>query len=679
MGRINAQSQQVQRIHLIFKTHLDLGFTDFAHKVVERYFEDFIPRAIALAKQVREEGAAERFVWTTGSWLIYEYLEQASSAARTRMEEAIASGDVIWHGLPFTTHTELMDASLFRYGLSLSQRLDARFGKKTIAAKMTDVPGHTRAIVPLLAEAGIQFLHLGVNPASTAPDVPDVFRWQHTDGNEVVVLYHKDDYGLTSVVEGMQSGLSFAHTRDNEGPQSRAEVRGIYQNLGTHFPDAVIEASSMDAFALELMTHKDQLPIVTGELGDTWIHGVAADPERVAAYRTLARLRKRWQEEGRFDEANPAHDRFSRTLLCVPEHTWGIMVDVLNNKERYAGKAFEALRRTEAAQRLEESWEEQRQYNQQALEALGDSSLAKEAKQALEGFSPSQSRHPAYQLLEAGTDIKTSHFHSRIDPSTGAIAFLKERATGQVWANASHPLGLFMFEMFSQADYDRFARQYITHLKETARWSLLAFTKQGMDPERRIAHTQWRPERGTTYLREDETGHNLLIEMSMPRLPHKQFGCPEKVTMALTMPHEKPDLHVDLQWFNKRACRLPAAAWIGFRPKVQKREGWRLHKMGTWISPFAVVPKGNRKLHAIESGVRYEGPEGQLQLASLDAALVAPGRPSLLDFNQRQPAVKHGMHFNLWNNVWNTNFPYWHEGDARFRFTLSFGNDDVAV
>ena len=33
---------------------------------------------------------------------------------------------------------------------------------------MTDVPGHTLGIVPLLAEAGVRFLHLGVNTASPA-------------------------------------------------------------------------------------------------------------------------------------------------------------------------------------------------------------------------------------------------------------------------------------------------------------------------------------------------------------------------------------------------------------------------------------------------------------------------------------------------------------------------------
>ena len=33
-------------IHLVFKTHLDIGFTDHAEKVRRQYHERFIPQAI---------------------------------------------------------------------------------------------------------------------------------------------------------------------------------------------------------------------------------------------------------------------------------------------------------------------------------------------------------------------------------------------------------------------------------------------------------------------------------------------------------------------------------------------------------------------------------------------------------------------------------------------------------
>ena len=56
-----------------------------------------------------------------------------------------------------------------------------------------------------------------------------------------------------------------------------------------------------------------------------------------------------------------------------------------------------------------------------------------------------------------------------------------------------------------------------------------------------------------------------------------------------------------------------------------------------------------------------------------DAPLIAPGEPALLNFTNRFASLRGGVHVNLYNNVWGTNFPMWYEDDARFRFTLSFG------
>ena len=97
-----------------------------------------------------------------------------------------------------------------------------------------------------------------------------------------------------------------------------------------------------------------------------------------------------------------------------------------------------------------------------------------------------------------------------------------------------------------------------------------------------------------------------------------------------------------------------------------------MDKLGTRISPLDVIKNGNRKLHGVETGVFYNDDRGELSIETLDAALVAPGEPSLLNFNNRQPDMKNGMHFNLLNNVWGTNFPMWFDDDARFRFKLTF-------
>ncbi|HEY0855211.1 MAG TPA: DUF5054 domain-containing protein, partial [Devosia sp.] len=199
-------------IHLVFKTHLDIGFTDHAAKVRAQYHERFIPQAIETGEHFfAENSEAPAFIWTTGAWLIADHLATQPAEKVRRLERAIERGLIRWHALPFTTHSELMSPELFRAALSYSAELDKRFGMTTTAAKMTDVPGHTLGIVPLLAEAGVQFLHLGVNTASPPPDVPDVFRWRAPDGSEVVVMYQKS-YGATHFPDGFDEGLSFAHT-----------------------------------------------------------------------------------------------------------------------------------------------------------------------------------------------------------------------------------------------------------------------------------------------------------------------------------------------------------------------------------------------------------------------------------------------------------------------------------
>ena len=223
---------KIEKLVVVFKTHLDVGFTNYAHVVKKQYLDDFIPQTIALSRQIHEKFPDHSFVWTTGSWLIYEALEQYKGKRLRALENSIAEGSIVWHGLPFTAHCELMDASLFRFGLSLSERLDKRFGKQTIAAKMTDVPGHTRSIVPQLADAGIRFLHIGINPASMVPSTPKVYVWKHADASEVTVVCDGNDYGGISELPGLSSGLAVIHTNDNHGPP-------VQHNWRIHSSDCV--------------------------------------------------------------------------------------------------------------------------------------------------------------------------------------------------------------------------------------------------------------------------------------------------------------------------------------------------------------------------------------------------------------------------------------------------------
>src|ERR1700761_1693809 len=169
-----APDGEVKRVLVMYKCHFDAGFIDTQAAVVRKYFTQYFPQAIQVAEHMRQAGSC-RYVWTTGSWLLYEYLEQAGGEARKRMEHAISQGDIAWHALPFSWQTELMDPSMIGGGIAISKALDRRFGRTTTGAKMTDVPGHTRGLIRPLADQGVKFLDIGVNGASTPAEVPPLF------------------------------------------------------------------------------------------------------------------------------------------------------------------------------------------------------------------------------------------------------------------------------------------------------------------------------------------------------------------------------------------------------------------------------------------------------------------------------------------------------------------------
>jgi hypothetical protein len=131
-------------------------------------------------------------------------------------------------------------------------------------------------------------------------------------------------------------------------------------------------------------------------------------------------------------------------------------------------------------------------------------------------------------------------------------------------------------------------------------------------------------------------------------------------------------LGLDLRWDDKPANRLPEATWLGVRPVVDDPAAMLLDKLGQDVAPFDVVAGGGRHLHAVGEGVRWPGPGGEVVLRTLDAPLVAPGRPRLLDLGPEPPDLAAGPWICLHDNVWGTNFPMWSEGRARFRLTLAW-------
>jgi hypothetical protein len=667
-------------IHVVFKTHLDIGFTKLAREVVEDYFEHFIPGALELARTTREQGG-DRFVWTTGSWLIHEFLERKSRADRRAMEDAIMAGDIAWHALPFTTHTELMDASLFRHGLSLSQSLDARFGRRTIAAKMTDVPGHTRAMLPLFAEAGVKLLHIGVNGASTPPDVPPVFRWRNSDESEVVVIYERV-YGGTRSVEGVNASLAFGHTNDNHGPQGEEEVSGLFDSLRQQFPEARVIGSTMDAFAEALVQAKPDLPVVESEIGDTWIHGVGTDPLKVAKFKALSRWRESIQAKEPSFATSRAFSKFSTNLSLVAEHTWGR--DLKRWKKQDDGEWIGWVEPTyETAEFLkkralgfyndyEASWQEQREYLKAAVDALGHTPFSEEAHEVLASAGRCELDLSGCQPVPVREILRLGDYDVALHPESGAFSLLRLQGSDHDWAGDGPGLGRFRYQIFGEQDYERFyLSQYNKDVAGTDKWARPDFTKPGLGKTVPVGRG-WDARLVETRHRRVGEIDELWLELGWNVEASRDFGAPAHIAVRYQFQKGSPDIHITIHLKGKQACRIAEALWWGFHPSHTTTGRTHLVKMGQEIAVGDIVGSGSRSLHACEAIVCTDSDGAALQLDFLSSALVAPGRPSLLDFHDGVPDIaKDGFHANLFNNVWGTNFPMWHDDDVALEFKLS--------
>ncbi|MCA9911107.1 MAG: DUF5054 domain-containing protein, partial [Anaerolineae bacterium] len=254
----------------------------------------------------------------------------------------------------------------------------------------------------------------------------------------------------------------------------------------------------------------------------------------------------------------------------------------------------------------------------------------------------------------------------KIDPATGALASLEDRRTGTILADADHPLGLLTYETFSAGDYDRYWHQYIRDREfgGVRVWAHPDNTKPNLKVE---AHQSWQPSPRELHVREAAQSLQVLVEANLPA-ESQRIGAPALLYLEYTL--EADAFGITLRWFDKPACRLPEAYWLSFKPLLPADGQWAIHKLGRDIDPGDVINRGARTLHSFDTGISYSSAQHRLAINSLDAALVAPGKPSLLDFHNQLPDMTGGMHFNLYNNVWGTNFPMWFEDDAAFRFLL---------
>ena len=170
-------------------------------------------------------------------------------------------------------------------------------------------------------------------------------------------------------------------------------------------------------------------------------------------------------------------------------------------------------------------------------------------------------------------------------------------------------------------------------------------------------------------VQKEKKGTRTLSELSFPRQEGVDVRVyPEKMIVNCLDYKDRKRAEIELTVFNKPAVRLPEAYWLSFN--ADDIVSLVAEKTGATVDLLDVVEKGNRQQHGIDRYVDLITSGGTIRIWSEAASLVNVGEARGLNYSTRYPDKRGGVHFNLSNNLWGTNFSMWNEGSLTYRFTV---------
>ncbi|XP_046551245.1 uncharacterized protein LOC124260970 isoform X2 [Haliotis rubra] len=712
------EASNVERVHIIFMNHLDVGYNGisptvgFINNVLNTYFQLYFPREVQLAQQLRHEGYEETFIYTTHPWLVSLYLDCPNLTLNNitlacpsdkdvaAFREAVLRGDITWHAGPMNMQPENMNQALFELSLNISLDVDAEFGIKRKFATLSqrDVPGMTAAVLPSLTKFNIMAVSVGVNPGTSPPAVPNPFIWKFLD-SQVIGMWNKGGYPLNPgpnpanpqgmskencvIVDGFTDVLCFAFRSDNSGPpQSVNEILSNYEVVRGEFPGAKLMASTFDNFVEALQPIKSQLPVVEMEVGDTWIQGISSDPVKMARYWAFANKLQDCVRNGQCSGDDPRIKAAVRYLIKPPEHTWGL--PSVGDNVNWTNIAFSQARSGKSYRNCENAWLEQRQFIDFAFSSLQDHPLALEVKREWEEQTPSRPDHTGYKQVVNMTQVFTCNDGMKLQfREDGSLVELYDPYNQVRWASTENPMGQIQYVTYNETDFVYMASVY--NYRGGAGYDKPNSTKNA-DPDSR----QWNFLVDSLYEKMFDHSCDLIMKLR-PADPamYWKYGAPQEIWLHhVTHGSDEQHLHggidVTVQWFDKPPTRLAESLSYSFRPTPQPQMDWYISKTGQMVAADSVVLNGSQYVHATDQGMYYTVSDGSgLGLLTSDVPLVYvgtkghPPSPFPVPLNPITQQDITSMAFNFYNNIWNTNYILWypyHKGDENFkgRFQVEF-------
>jgi hypothetical protein len=346
-------------IYLLHHSHNDIGYTHVQDEVEQIQWKN-LEEAMKLSLQTKDLPEGIRFRWNTEvMWAVDSWLEQASPEKQERFCQAVRNGWIDLNAIYSNTLTGLCTSRELIQLLEPARRIAGQCGVDLTSAMVSDIPGWTWGLVPVLAQSRVKYLSLGNNNGHRVgtmnrewADKP--FWWVSQSGEDSVLCWvHGKGYSyfhtglgyeqlkkvlteekIHAYVNQLAAGnypydmviLRYNIGSDN-GPVDPSLIPTVKSWNDRYLTPRLVISTVTEAFGIFEKKYGQELSSFSGDLTGYWEDGAYSSAfETAMNRRNASRLEQAEVLSTMNNRASYPGNEFRQAwkqVLLFDEHTWG--------------------------------------------------------------------------------------------------------------------------------------------------------------------------------------------------------------------------------------------------------------------------------------------------------------------------------------------------------------------